>query len=88
MQEDLTGVEPTSCTVGRTRHDEDNGTGGINRIATDDHHRPDSSLFRAFRRVEAGIVDLAPSHGVAPSVSRRASQSAWANALVSAWASV
>jgi hypothetical protein len=45
-------------------------------------------LFGAFRGVEAGIVDLAPSHGVAPSVSRRASQSAWANALVSAWASV
>src|SRR5262245_4298333 len=88
MQEDLTGVEPTPRTVGRTRHDEDNGAGGIDRIATDDHHWPDSSLFRAFCGVEASIVDLTPSHEVVPSASRRASQSAWAKASVRAWASV
>jgi hypothetical protein len=45
-------------------------------------------LFGAFCGVEAGIIDLPTSHGVAPSATRRASQSACAKASVSAWASV
>ena len=76
VQEDLAGVEPPSRPIGSTWDDQEHGTRRIDRIAADDHHWPDPGLFRAFRGVEAGIVDLAPSHGAVPSASWRASQSA------------
>ena len=45
VQEDLAGVEPPSRPIGSTWDNQKHGTRCIDRIAADDHHWPDPSLF-------------------------------------------